>query len=104
PELKGLGESGFVKSVEEAASEARAYLRQVGEEAGNVFEPLPSSKIEEWIEQVRSTADATAEEFAQRMRDRADLMEQFGSGDGEGGGGGVGTSPEDLERERELLE
>src|SRR5690554_1642474 len=105
PELKGLGESGFVQSVEEAASAARSYLRQVGEEASNVFEPLPSSKIEEWIEQVRSTADATAEEFATRLADRANLMDQFNNADGgEGGGGGVGTTQEDLERERELLE
>src|SRR5690625_681748 len=103
PELKGLGESGFVQSVEEAASAARGYLRQIGEEAGNVFEPLPSSKIEEWIEQVRSTADATAEEFATRLADRASLMDQFRDADGEGGGG-VGASTEDLERERELLE
>jgi len=101
PELKGLGESGFVQSVEEAASAARSYLRQVGEEAGNVFEPLPSSKIEEWIEQVRSTADATAEEFATRLADRASLMDQFG-----GGGDGELSDKEKkaLERERELLE
>src|SRR5690554_2796332 len=101
PELKGLGESGFVQSVEEAASAARSYLRQVGEEAGNVFAPLPSSKIEEWIEQVRSTADATAEEFATRLADRASLMDQFG-----GGGDGELSDKEKkaLERERELLE
>lgn len=101
PELKGLGESGFVQSVEEAAAAARSYLRQVGEEAGNVFAPLPSSKIEEWIEQVRSTADATAEEFATRLADRANLMEQFG------GGGDDELSDKEkkaLERERELLE
>src|SRR5690625_2885079 len=101
PELKGLGESGFVQSVEEAASAARGYLKKVGEEAGNVFEPLPSSKIEEWIEQVRSTADATAEEFATRLADRADQMERFGDG---GDGELSDKEKKALERERELLE
>lgn len=103
-EITPLGESDFMRTLEGYSKRARELMYETSEAAGDIFAPLPSSKIEAWLESVKETADATAETFAERMRKRQDLLDQFGNGDGEGGGGPGGMSQEQIDRERELLE
>src|SRR5690625_2285982 len=89
-EIKPLSESKFMQEVEGAAKAAKELLDEAGQAAEGVFDPLPSSTIEAWIASVRAASDEAADEITARLRDRANLMDQFNNADGGEGGGGVG--------------